>query len=183
MSFPQKLLVAYHHDVIHTYQLYFPCCIVLKMDFTSSILFWTYSFVIFSIQLIFSILLHTQLSKTSNCFLKVSDSVHASYSATLQMVLYDSFLQINSVFKLLVSNFFFSMNAFSAIAILHLTVSILWNDRTQILEMIHLLNLLSIYNDLNLPTLLSWNAHHFRFLHIDFYSIFLSHSVTIIHQL
>jgi len=41
----------------------------------------------------------------------------------------------------------------------------------------------SVRKDLNLPTSLSWNAHHFQFLHIDLHSIFLSHSANIIHQL
>jgi len=40
-------------------QLCFLYCIVLKMDFSSPILFRTSSIVIFSVQLIFSILLHT----------------------------------------------------------------------------------------------------------------------------
>jgi len=48
-------------------QLCLLCCNVLKMDFSSPILFQTSSFVIFSVQLIFSILVHTQLSKASNC--------------------------------------------------------------------------------------------------------------------
>jgi len=69
-----------------------------------------------------SLLLHTQLSKTSNFFLKISTNVQvsAAYSATLQMVLFTIFF-FRSIFNLRASYFFFSMKAFFAIAILHLT--------------------------------------------------------------
>jgi len=92
-------------------------------------------------------------------------------------ILYDSFLQIHLQFACQQPFLFHEgllCHCYSASDI-SLTVSILWNDRSHILEMIHLLNLLSIYKDLYLPTPLSWNAHHFRFLHIDFHAIILSH--------
>jgi len=122
-------------------QLCFLCCIVRKIEFSSLILFPTSSFVIFSVQLIFSILRHTQLSKAFHFFLKASVSVHVSAAYRWYIL---RFFASNSYLICLSATFLFHegilCHCYSAFDIF-LTVFILWNDRYQILEMNLLLNL------------------------------------------
>jgi len=68
LSFPPKLVAACMPSWRNTCssQLCSLCCIVLKMDFSSQILFQTSSFVIFSVWLIFCILLHSPFDKHLN---------------------------------------------------------------------------------------------------------------------
>jgi len=164
LSFPPKLLAACLRDVIRAPASYVPSAVLFFMDFSSSILFRTSSFVIFSVQLIFSFLLHTKLSKASNFFLKVSVSVHvsAAYSATLQMVLVYSLRFFSSDPYLICLSATFSFPWMHSLPLLfciwRLSHSIhplkwqipdTWNDS---------LAQLFVHLDLNLPTPLSWNA-------------------------